>query len=48
MMFRCEQCNKEFKGNKDKSNKDFIVCTKDDKCECGGTFKLVVNGTMLK
>jgi len=49
MKFVCEECGKEFKGNSEQSNENWEICTKDDKCECGGKFELAYfeNGKRL-
>lgn len=41
--FICKECGKEFKGNKEKSNKNWCICTKEDRCECGGELDMVPN-----
>nr|WP_155857697.1 hypothetical protein [Clostridium sp. 12(A)] len=41
--FACKECGKKFTGNKEQSNKNWCVCTKDDICECGGEYELVFN-----
>jgi len=41
--FACKECGKEFKGNEKLSNKNWRVCTKDDKCDCGGEYEIVLN-----
>lgn len=39
MKFICKDCGKEFKGNS-KSDKNWRVCDKEDRCECGGEYDL--------
>lgn len=42
--FVCKECVEEFKGNKDKSNEKWCVCTKEDRCKlCGGENDMVHN-----
>lgn len=43
LKFACKECGKEFNGNKEKSNENWCICTKDDRCECGGEIELVLN-----
>lgn len=41
--FVCKECGKEFKGNQEKSNANWNVCTKDDRCDCGGEYEMKMN-----
>jgi len=40
--FKCNQCGKDQPKDEKQSNQNWSVYPVDAKCECGGTFKIVV------
>lgn len=43
----CDKCGKPQSKDKSKSNKNWDVFNCNVKCECGGTFKMAVNGVII-
>jgi len=41
---KCDKCGKLQERDKDKSNKNWSSYTTGKKCECGGEFKLSIDG----
>lgn len=47
MEFKCENCGKSQPKNNEKSNENWNVYDRNQKCECGGKFIAYVNGQRL-
>ncbi len=45
--FKCDKCGKPQPKNEAKSNHNWNVYEHNQKCECGGTFKMCFNGIPL-
>jgi hypothetical protein len=45
--FKCDRCGKPQPKNETASSKNWNVYDSNQKCECGGTFKMCFNGKPL-
>lgn len=45
--FKCEKCGKPQEKDKQKSNNNFSVFNTKEKCNCGGEFKMYMNGELM-
>lgn len=46
--FKCDKCGKHAEQDKEKSNENWRAFKCGEKCECGGTFVLCIDGKPMK